>query len=115
MRSLLFQRGIVVEGELIHVDLDSLVEKDRSARLPLEVDEEHLVGALGHPQNFELDLGSLDHGHEVLMLLFFSIVGALLVLRLLIDLLFALKVDLPDVVGDLIGLVLDLQVLRQLR
>ena len=115
LSSLLLQRSIVIQGQLIHIDLHSLVEKDRRARLPLEVDVEHLIGAFGHPQNFKLHLSRLIDFDEILLLLLFLFVfGAIVVLGLLVDLLFALEVDLPDGVGDFVGLALDLQVLCQL-
>jgi len=69
-----------------------------------------LIGAIGHLQNFKLHLSCFDHGHKIfLLLLLFG-----LILRRLVDLLLALEVDLPDVVGDLEGLILNLQILSEL-
>ena len=108
---LLLQRRVVIQGQLVHVDFHGLVEEDCSSGLSLEVDEEHLIRALGHLQNFKLHLSCLNYGHKIfLLLLLISIF-----VRRLVDLLFALKVDLPDVVGDLEGLILNLQILNQFR
>ena len=68
-----------------------------------------MVRALGDLQNFKLHLGRLNNGHKIfLFLLLVSIF-----VRRLVDLLLALEIDLPDVVGDLEGLILNLQILRQ--
>ena len=108
---MLLERRVVIQGQLIHVDFHGLVEEDRSSGLSLEVYEEHLIRALGHLQNFELHLCRLNNGHKIFLLLLLVSIFV----RRLVDLLLALKVDLPDVVGDLEGLILNLQILNQFR
>ena len=109
---MLIERRVVIQGQLVHVDFHGFVEKNRRTRLSLEVDEEHLVGALWYLKNFKLHLGCLNYGHKFFLLL---LLVTVLILRLLVNLLFALEVDFPDVVSDLEGLVLELQIFNQLR